>query len=151
MKKQLLTFNSRQTQKIAKELIKDILKKKNNKKAFIIALEGNLGSGKTTFTQGIAKSLGIKEKILSPTFVILKKFAICNSQFKNFYHIDCYRIEKVTEILNLGFKKIISNPQNIVTIEWPNRIKKNIPKEVVWIKFSFIDEKTRKVVIKNGK
>ena len=150
MKKQL-TYNLSQTQKIAKQLARDVLKNKNNKKSFVLALEGDLGSGKTSFVQGFAKGLGIKEKILSPTFILMKKFTIHNSQFKNFYHLDCYRLQKPKEILNLGFKEIISNPQNIVVIEWADRIKKILPKDIVWIKFTFIDEKTREIIIKNGK
>lgn len=106
----------------------------------IIALEGNLGSGKTTFIQGFAKGLGIKEKITSPTFVILKNF-------KNFYHIDCYRIQTPEEILSIGFKEIISNPNNIVAIEWPEKIKKILPKNIIKIKFKFIDKNTRKIII----
>ena len=150
MKKQYLTFNSSQTQKIAKTLARDILKTNLNKKSIVVGLEGCLGSGKTTFLQGFARGLGIKEKILSPTFVILKKYKIQDIRCKiqNFYHIDCYRIENSKEILDLGFKEIISNPKNIVVIEWANRIKEAIPRKTIWIKFDFIDSKTRKIMIK---
>jgi tRNA threonylcarbamoyladenosine biosynthesis protein TsaE len=151
MKKQLLTFNSEQTKKAAKILVTNILKNKINKNAFVVALKGNLGSGKTTFVQGLAKRLGIKEKILSPTFVLMKKFVIRNSQFKNFFHLDCYRIEKEKELLGLGFKEIISNHQNIIIIEWADKIKKIIPKNAIWIKIKFINEKIRKIIIKNDK
>ena len=63
-------------------------------------------------------------KILSPTFVILRKFKIKRQGFKNFYHIDCYRIKKPKEALGLGLEEIISKPQNIVAIEWSDKIKK---------------------------
>ncbi len=126
------------------------------KRAFVVALEGELGGGKTTFLQGFAKGLGIKEKILSPTFVILKRFKISrlirvssaageNLKFKNFYHLDCYRIRKAEEILDLGFKKIVSDPGNIVAIEWANKIKKIIPKNALWLKFEFVDKNKRKI------
>jgi tRNA threonylcarbamoyladenosine biosynthesis protein TsaE len=154
MKRQLLTFNPSQTKKTAKILAVDILKSKINKNALIIALEGDLGSGKTTFTQGLAKELGIKQRITSPTFVIIKKYKIFNFQFSifnYFYHIDCYRIKNPKEILILDFKEIISNPQNIIAIEWADRIKKIIPKDAIWIKLKFIDEKIRKIIIKNGR
>ncbi len=97
--------------------------------ALILSLEGDLGGGKTTFLQGFAKGLGIKEKILSPTFVIMRKSKIKNqkSKFNNFYHIDCYRIQKPKEILDLGWKEIIKNPRNIVAVEWAEKISKILP------------------------
>lgn len=152
MKKQQTIFRLNQIQEIAKIFIKDILQKAiKNKRALVIGLEGNLGAGKTTFVQSLAKELGIKEKILSPTFVIIKRFKIKDLRFKDFYHLDCYRINKSEEILDLGFKEIVSEPKNIVVIEWANKIKKILPQDTIWLKFSFIDEKTRKIEIKNGK
>ncbi len=142
-KEEFLTTSPAQTKKIGERLAREILKKKLKKTAFVIGLKGELGGGKTTFLQGFAKGLGIKERILSPTFVILKRFKI---KSRNFYHIDCYRIQKPKEILDLGFKEIISNPENIVVIEWADRIKKIMPKDSAWIKFDFVDEKTRKII-----
>jgi len=129
-----------QTKKIGEILAQEIAKTKLKKVAFIIALEGELGSGKTTFLQGFARGLRIKEKILSPTFVIMRRFNIRRKscQFANFYHIDCYRIWKPKEILDLGFKKIISGPENIIAIEWADRIKKFLPKNALVLKFKFI-------------
>jgi len=145
MKKENITSSPAQTKKLSEKFVKEILAKKPEKKSFVIGLQGKLGSGKTTFTQGFAKSLGIKKKILSPTFVILKRFKIKN---RNFYHIDCYRIQKSKELLDLGFKGIISNPKNIVAVEWADRIKEIMPKHTLWIQFEFVDEKTRKITIK---
>ena len=124
------------TQKIAKDLIKKIPKGRGH--AFVIALEGDLGGGKTTFVQGLAKGLGVKEKITSPTFVIYKKYG-------NFYHFDCYRTERPKEILDLGFKEIIQNPKNIVAIEWADKIKRIIPKHALWISFKFVDQGKREI------
>ncbi|KPJ54730.1 hypothetical protein AMJ47_03795 [Parcubacteria bacterium DG_72] len=121
---------------MAKDLVKKIPKRKEH--AFVIALKGDLGGGKTTFIQGMAKGLGIKEKILSPTFNILKKYG-------NFYHFDCYRIEKPKEILDLGFKKIIQDPKNIVVVEWADKIKKIIPKHALWLNFKFVDKSKREI------
>lgn len=143
-----ITNNASQTKKIGESLAKKILnKKKKEKKAQVLALQGELGGGKTTFLQGFAKSLGIKERILSPTFVILKKFRLLNQNFKFFYHIDCYRVKKEREILSLGFKKIISDPQNIITVEWANHIKNILPKGVISIDFSFHNKNKRKIII----
>ena len=93
--------------------------------------------------QGFAKGLGIKEKILSPTFVILKKFLVKKNA--SFYHIDCYRLKNEKDILELGFKEMISNPDNIIAVEWPEKIKKVMPKDSFFIDFAFIDKETRKI------
>jgi tRNA threonylcarbamoyladenosine biosynthesis protein TsaE len=172
MRVKYLTTAPWQTKKLGEILAKEVLKSKSRNKgalpggkpkkgaskehfqhppgrALIIGLEGDLGGGKTTFLQGFAKGLGVKEKILSPTFVIIKKFKIqkTNSRFQNLYHIDCYRIERPKEILDLGFKRIISDLKNIVTIEWVGRIRKMLPAGAIILKFEFIDQKTRKITV----
>jgi len=150
-KKEILTNSPAQTKKLGENIAKKILKREAKKnQAFIIGLEGELGGGKTTFLQGFAKGLGIKQRITSPTFVIMKKFKIENCKFKieNFYHLDCYRVNKSKEILDLGFKEIISNPRNIVAIEWAERIKKILPKNTLIVRFEFIDETKRKICIR---
>lgn len=148
MKKQYITSNSAQTKKLGEILAKKILKTRPKKSALVIGLEGELGTGKTTFLQGFAKGLGIREKILSPTFVIMKKFKILRENIVHwFYHIDCYRIQKPKELLDFGFKEIISNPENLIVIEWADCIKKIIPKNAIWIKFVFMNEKKRKITL----
>ena len=142
------TNDSFGTISLGEEVAKEVLKNNQNKKAQILALEGDLGAGKTTFLQGFAKGLGIKEKILSPTFVILKKFQVLVPRFQCFYHLDCYRIKSPKEILELGFKDITSDPRNIIAVEWSERIKKILPKELIVIKFEFKGENKRKIIIK---
>lgn len=107
------------------------------KHAVVVSLEGELGSGKTTFSQGFAKGLGVKERVLSPTFVIVKPYKIRNTRYEVFYHIDCYRLKKPEELLELGFKEIVENPNAIVLIEWGNRVKRILPKHTVRISFSY--------------
>ena len=147
MKKEYLTHNSFQTKKLGEILAKEILKTPL-KRNLIIGLEGDLGGGKTTFLQGFAKGLGIKEKILSPSFVLMKKFKINHRFFKFFYHIDCYRFQKPKEILNLGIKNVFANPRNLVAIEWADRIQKIIPEKAVWIRFLFEDKNKRKIIFR---
>jgi len=148
MKVSFFTKNPNQTKKLGKILAQEILKNPLKKRALILGLEGDLGGGKTTFLQGFAKGLGVKEKITSPTFVIIKKFHVPYSVFHEFYHIDCYRIKRSKEILDLGFKKIISDSQNIMVIEWSDRIKKILPKDALFLKFDFINKNIRKIVLK---
>jgi len=151
---EILSRSPSQTKKIGQFLAKETLKTKT-KRALILGLVGDLGGGKTTFLQGFAKGLGIKEKILSPTFILMKKFKIrvdsCSNscRFVYFYHIDCYRIEKPKEILDLGFKEIVSDPKNIVAIEWADRIKKFLPKKILILKFDFINRNQREIEILN--
>jgi len=152
--KTYITNSSAQTRKMGRILAEEILKSKEKRKnAFTIGLKGDLGSGKTCFLQGFAKGLGIREKILSPTFVLMKKFKIPkrkNSRYllpiRFFYHFDCYRINKPKEILELEFKEIISCPDNIVAIEWPEKIYKFLPKNTLILKFKFLDENTREII-----
>ena len=150
-----ITNSPFQTKEIGKILTKEILKTKAWKTAVILGLEGDLGGGKTTFLQGLAKELGIKEKILSPTFIIMRRFKIpicqTNDRFKNLYHIDCYRILKPKDILDLDFKEIISQPQNIVAIEWADRVRKILPKDILILKFKFLAKNKREITVqKNG-
>ena len=145
-----LTQNPSQTKNLGKILAEEILKfPAKRKKALILGLIGDLGGGKTTFLQGFAKGAGIKQRIASPTFVIIKRYKIQKTRHRiqNLYHIDCYRIQKPKEILDLGFKEIIFDPQNIVAIEWADKIKKILPQNTIWIKFEFISKNKRKILL----
>ncbi len=142
---EILTNGPGHTKKVGEILAKEVLKTKLFNKALIIGLEGDLGGGKTTFVQGFAEGLGIKKKILSPTFIIFRRFKLKDSKFKNFYHIDCYRIAKSKEVLGIGFKEIVSNFQNIVAIEWSDKIKKILPKNSLILKFQFVNKNSRKI------
>ena len=143
MKKSIISSSSLQTKSIAEALAKTFLGSQQKKGATVVALAGELGSGKTTFTQGFAKGLGVEERILSPTFLIMRKFEIRNSKFENFYHVDCYRLDNpAKELLHLGFKKILADPRAIVIVEWADRIKSIIPKYTLWISLSHPKEGT---------
>jgi len=158
MPKKISTSSTKQTQKIACLLARDILVKATSNKAVVLALCGELGAGKTTFVQGLAQGLGIKAPITSPTFVIMKKFAIPASvpapvpnyklpttNYKLFYHFDCYRLQNAKDVLTLGFKEIIANPCNIVAIEWPENIKQALPKNTINISLTH-QSKTQRVI-----
>ena len=151
MKTTSVTNSPSQTKKRGEMFAKKILTaRRMQKRAVVLGLKGDLGGGKTTFTQGFARGLGIKEKILSPTFIILKKFPIQNSWFEHLYHIDCYRIENSKEILKLGFQKILSNPKNIIIIEWVEKIRKELPKDAPILRFEFRNQKKRKIILEGN-
>ena len=145
-----LTKSPLQTGALGKKMAKDFLKKKTR---IALGLTGNLGGGKTTFLKGFAEGLGIKERITSPTFLIMKSFKIPKHKrlnprgFAYFFHFDCYRVRKAEDVLNLGFREIISDPKNIVAVEWPDKIKKIMPSEAVFVNFYFEDKKKRKIFI----
>lgn len=137
-----LTKNQRETSKLAKILAEEIIKAKpKTKNALIFGLVGELGAGKTTFIQAFAKGLRIKRRLTSPSFVLMKNY-------KNFYHIDCYRIKSPKGILALDFKEIISNPKNIIMIEWAEKIKSILPRNTIWLRFKILSEKERLVIMK---
>lgn len=116
-----------ETAEIARNFAKNLKKKREG--ALVIGLYGELGSGKTTFMKYLTESLGVKETIQSPTFVIMKKYKIQNSDsdFQFLTHIDAYRIEKKEEALVLDWLETISNSDNLVFIEWPERIAELMP------------------------
>ena len=121
----------------------------------IIALEGELGAGKTTFVQAFVKALGIKAKVKSPTFNIIKKYPISSNGYslmanRYLYHIDCYRLKDHKEAIPLGIKEIFKESDCFVLIEWPERISKIIPKKVVRVHIDHIDKNKRKILISNG-
>jgi tRNA threonylcarbamoyladenosine biosynthesis protein TsaE len=147
-----ITSNYKETVDLGRSLAEGVLKDKNDKnQALIISLKGDLGAGKTTFMQGFASGLKIKGDILSPTFIIFNRYPLKVDGFKNLYHFDCYRIEREEEILNLEFKDIISNKENIVCIEWPENIKKFIPENIIFVEIEILEGDERKITIDYGK
>jgi tRNA threonylcarbamoyladenosine biosynthesis protein TsaE len=144
-----LTTNAGETQQLAGKIIKD-LAGRPTRGALVLALEGELGAGKTAFTQGLGEALGIKEKILSPTFVIMKRFTIYDLRFKNFknlYHLDAYRLSGAGDTKELGLEEILKDKNNLVVIEWAERIKDILPPDTVWLKFEHGGEDRRKIEV----
>lgn len=128
------------TQEIAQQYVKEL------KGGNIICLYGELGAGKTTFVQGLARGLGIKGRIISPTFIIVRKYNLDNN--KTFYHIDLYRIEKEKDLEGLGIDEILSDKNAIVVIEWAERLGTKLPKDRTEIYFKNIDDHERQIIWK---
>ena len=146
MQQKYITYSATQTKSLGKRIAQKILNRsKEKEKAIIIALKGELGSGKTTFVQGFAKGLGIRNGILSPTFVLMKKYKIPNTK-KRFYHIDCYRIKKAQDLSALNLEKLFLDPQNIIAIEWADRIEEILPKNTIILDFEFKDKERREII-----
>lgn len=147
------TKNSSETKKLAAALAQKFIKKTPGKNALVFGLKGDLGSGKTTFIQGFARALGIRHRIVSPTFLIIRSYKIPKtkvigqrSTVKSLYHIDAYRIKKYSELALLGFKKRISDPQNIILIEWAEKIKNVLPAKTIWLKFEHGKKENERII-----
>lgn len=114
----------------------------------IIPLLGDLGSGKTTFMKGVGEFFGIKEDIISPTFLIQRNYNIKknNENFENLIHIDAYRIEDEKELKTIAWDRFSSDPKNIIFVEWPEKLGINLDTKFK-IEFFYEEENTRKILI----
>jgi tRNA threonylcarbamoyladenosine biosynthesis protein TsaE len=164
-----ISKNTKETEEIAREFLDKLKPLKNG--ATIVGLYGDLGAGKTTFTQSVGKILNIKRKVNSPTFVIMKKYKLAISKnflanktkpvsagenlqkwpaFKFLFHMDAYRLKNEKELLHLGWDEIISNKEHLVFVEWPENIIKSIPKKHHKIHIYHEKGNTRKFEIKKA-
>lgn len=98
--------------------------------ATVVALSGDLGAGKTTFAQAIARALGVEETVTSPTFVIEKIYELEGKKWQHLIHIDAYRLKDPHELEVLGWNEIIADPSNLILIEWPENIATIMPGDV---------------------
>jgi len=152
-----ITHSSQETEKLAARFSQKLPSQ-------ILALIGDLGSGKTTFVKGLAKGLGIKKRILSPSFVLVREYRILTkitpprsrfatprrsdlppkSNLQRLYHIDLYRLNK-NQVQGLGLKELFQNPENLVIIEWAEKIKDLLPKKSKVIHFQYLKKNQRKI------
>ena len=129
--KVFITNSSKETKRLGRDFAKVL------EKGDVLYLYGDLGSGKTTFVQGLAEGLGVKQRIISPTFIIVRSYKL---EVISFYHIDLYRINNEKDIKGLGLEEIINDFSNIVAIEWAEKLKSLTPSKRIDIKFSYRKE-----------
>lgn len=138
----IITKSAEETEKLGEQFAKQL------KVGDIVCLYGDLGYGKTTFTKGVARGLGISSRIISPTFTLIRQHEVSSElPIKTIYHIDLYRLENRYEIKNIGFDEITANPSGLTIIEWPEKLGILLPKKRIDVRFS-IDGNTRVVQIK---
>ncbi len=149
-----------ETEQIAIECLGRLAKvKRQDGGATVVGLVGDLGAGKTTFTQAAALALGIQARVTSPTFVIMKSYQIsCQGSpltqgqgdpfypWKRLIHIDCYRLDGPKDLLRLGWKEIMADPKNLILIEWPERVGDLIFSPTLKISFEVAAEDSRRVI-----
>lgn len=116
------------------------------KAATVVALHGDLGAGKTTFVQTVAAALGVHSEVVSPTFVIQKRYSLEGQSFSQLIHIDAYRLESAEELSVLGWSDIARDPANLILIEWPEHVADLLTEDAIHVHFSYIDEETRGIV-----
>ena len=110
----------------------------------VVAMHGNLGAGKTVIARGFARGLGITEAVSSPTYTIVQEYEIPDT-FQRFYHLDLYRIADENAALGFGVDEFLSDPEAWTLLEWPIRIEKILPPEVIHLYIEAIDDQTRSI------
>jgi tRNA threonylcarbamoyladenosine biosynthesis protein TsaE len=164
-----LIKNEKDLEKLAENVLILATEKKYNH-ATVLALQGELGAGKTTFTKSLARILGITDSVTSPTFVIQKTFSInsansenddknlvtenkalakafSNNSFAQLIHIDSYRLDLSAELAHLGWHDLLNQKENLIVVEWPERIADILPMQYILLKFTHVDETTREVEV----
>jgi len=139
--KTIITKSEKETFEFAKEYVKEL------HGGDIVGLIGNLGAGKTVFSKGIAEGLGVKKKIVSPTFVYMKVYEVKNHQsIKKLCHIDVYRVKDEQILVNIGVLEYFNNPDVLTVIEWADKLEKILPQNIKKIHFN-INQKSREIEI----
>lgn len=138
-----VTKSPEQTEKLGEDFAKNL------KPQDVVFLIGNLGSGKTTFTKGIARGLGIKNRILSPTFIVVRSHSTANERIQTLYHLDLYRLKDEGEVLNVSLTDYMNDEKGIVVIEWPE-VSQEIVKKNAWkVKFETKDDERSIEILEN--
>src|SRR3989338_6974105 len=149
---EIISRSLTETAVFASEVLANLVKKdRQNKSATVVDLTGDLGSGKTTFTQAAARALGIRAPVQSPTFVIMKTYAIPKKwqgspltfgkgdpwvwPWRRLVHIDCYRLDKADDLFHLDWNELVTDPENLILVEWPERVGDLLSSPTLKIKF----------------
>jgi tRNA threonylcarbamoyladenosine biosynthesis protein TsaE len=138
VKAEIISISAQQTKEIARSIGERL------RKGDILALSGELGSGKTCFTGGLARGLGVDEKyqITSPTFTLINEYP---ARYK-LYHFDIYRLKDYSEFEDLGYEEYFEG-EGIVVIEWAEKIAEKLPEGTFLINFEYVDENKRRIII----
>lgn len=145
------TRSPEETQALARTLVEALAARPGMRgTGTIVALQGNLGAGKTVFVKGVAHALGSMEEVTSPTFVIEKIYDLpAGAPWKRLIHIDAYRLTGEDELATIGWGDIATDPNNLVMIEWPEQVGLGVPERAAWLEFVHGDERTRTIRVSN--
>lgn len=141
MEKTFVSTSDQDTKSIAADFVDEL------REGTTICLWGDLAAGKTTFTQGLAERLGIK-RLTSPTFIIMREYPVIDNPYiKTLHHLDLYRLSSTSDIKAFDIDELISDPSNLVVIEWPEKLGDDLPKSRTDIFFKINGENEREIKI----
>jgi tRNA threonylcarbamoyladenosine biosynthesis protein TsaE len=145
MKKKIITHSAAATKRIGKDIARSLAE------GCVIALEGNLGAGKTVLAKGIAEGLGVAHVIQSPTFVLMKVYPVKRPGISHFVHVDCYRVSSSRELIAIGLDDYVHDGTTVVVIEWSDKIRDMLPSHRIDIRLSAQGEKNRTALIHDAR
>lgn len=141
----IITESAAQTQKLGEKLGSSFLTQEGSRVPRVLCLWGELGSGKTTFVQGLAKGLGVTSRLLSPTFIIVRHHDI--PAFSGIlYHLDLYRIATSEDARAIGFTDMVNEPGSLVVVEWPERLGGLLPEKRADIRFETLPDGRHNII-----
>jgi tRNA threonylcarbamoyladenosine biosynthesis protein TsaE len=114
-----------------------------------VALKGDLGTGKTVFTQGIGRGWGALSHLLSPTYVLMRRHERPQNKVK-LYHIDLYRLNSAQEAIDLGLEELLGDQMTICVVEWADRATEIFPEECLWVTLRWLDEYRRALIFRHS-
>ncbi|MFA5776157.1 MAG: tRNA (adenosine(37)-N6)-threonylcarbamoyltransferase complex ATPase subunit type 1 TsaE [Patescibacteria group bacterium] len=142
---EILSTSTTETEKLAKTLAEKV------KPEMVLALFGDLGSGKTTFTAFLVKALGFASRVQSPTFVIHRRYKkSLGNPIDTIHHVDLYRLTSKKEVLDIGLPEMLQESHSLVLIEWPELAMDFLPRNVLKLYFTTIDENTRRIIMEES-
>ncbi|KKW19306.1 MAG: hypothetical protein UY63_C0017G0083 [Parcubacteria group bacterium GW2011_GWA2_51_10] len=146
---EFLAHNAEEMGQFASEFAQKLAPRKDG--AVVVALSGELGAGKTTFVQGVARAMGIKDTVPSPTFIIERIYKTESGPFSRLIHIDAYRLASDLELLHLGWKELLADPESLILLEWPENVGALIPPYAVRLSFETLAGEERKITYHEAK
>jgi tRNA threonylcarbamoyladenosine biosynthesis protein TsaE len=124
------------------------------KAPLLVLLSGELGAGKTTFTKGLVSGMDAapEDEVTSPTFTLVHRYSAASpsAAVGRVYHVDLYRIGDVRDFDTLGLEDVFSEPQTVVIVEWPDRLRLRTDWPVLRISLEHVDDDTRKITLEDG-
>lgn len=145
--KKIVIDNLEELSDFAGRFLSSLEKSTDTSFATVVTLTGDLGAGKTTLVQQLAKKLGVTEVVQSPTFTIYKIYDTNNDVFKTLVHMDAYRIDDTSELRPLNFYEILKQSKTIFCIEWAERIKEALPEKLVSLTLSHQGVDSREIQV----
>lgn len=139
----IITKKPEETMRVGEELARYLA---NREESHMLCLYGQLGSGKTTFTQGFARGLGIPARLLSPTFIIVRRYQIPKKE-NYLYHVDLYRLHTTSEMGGIGLPEIFADLASYTVVEWAERLEELIPGKRIDIHFTTAQDDTHGITI----